>query len=115
MEEELITQQQRRALELWISQLSDELIVNGEDLRKTIDYPIIPTRNAVREMIVKPIIFALFGYTSTKQLKKKKDLDNLYDVICKALGERSINVPNFPSLEEVLNNQRLKELTNLKQ
>jgi len=97
MEEELLTKQQRKSLELWVSQLSDELIANGYDLKHTLDYPIIPTRNAVREMIVKPVLYALTGYTTTKQIKKLKDLDLLYDTICKALGDRGVQVPPFPS------------------
>jgi hypothetical protein len=102
MEDELLTRQQRKSLELWVSQLSDALIIDGQDLRQTMTYPIIPTRNAVREMIVKPVLYALTGYTSTKQIRKLKDLDILYDTICKALGEKGISVPPFPS-EEVKN------------
>lgn len=99
--DEKLTEQQRRALHLWFTQLAQILNKRGEDMRKVMSYPIKPTKESVKEMIFKPILLAMYGKKSTTQLAKQKEIDEIYDVICKAFGEMGIEVPLFPSYENI--------------
>ena len=60
-------------------------------------YDIIPTKESVKEMIFRPIMLALYGKNSTTKLLKQKEIDAVYDVICKHFGQLGIAVPPFPS------------------
>lgn len=95
-----LTEQQRKALHLWFSQLAEALRDEGHDMRKVMSYPIIPTKESVKEMIFKPILLAMYGKKSTKDLNKQKEIDTCVDVIVKTFGEMGIIIPAFPSLEE---------------
>ena len=107
-----MTRQQQKALHLWFEQLAQTLREDGVDLKdampKVID--IIPTKENVKEIIWKPVQNALYKKKSTTELLKKKEIDNIYDVICKALGEMGITIPPFPSLEEVIFKQNAKNI-----
>lgn len=95
------TEQQNRALHLWFEMLAQTLREEGIDLKeampKVID--IIPTKENVKEMLWKPVQNALFKKKSTTELLKQKEIDLIYDVLCKNLGERGIIIPPFPSWE----------------
>ena len=85
------------------SKVLEVLRDDGLDLReampKVID--IIPTKESVKEMIWKPVMMAMFHKQSTTQLNKSKEIDKVVDVITKALGERGISIPPFPSWENI--------------
>jgi hypothetical protein len=93
------TIQQNKALHKWFELLARELRENGYDMKtvmpKVID--IIPTKENVKELIWRPVQMAMFSKHSTTELLKKKEIDLVFDVICKALGEMGVVVPAFPS------------------
>lgn len=99
--DEKLTDAQRRALHLWFQWVADELNEQGQDMRIMATYPIKPTKLSVKEMIWKPIMLAMYHKTSTNDLAKQKEIDEIYDVICKTFGEMGIGIPAFPSLEDL--------------
>ena len=95
------TSQQNRSLHLYFTLLADELNVAGYDMRKTlqesIDIPWTPTN--VKSFLWKPVQEAMLEKESTTELTTK-DIDMIYDVINKTIGERTgVHVP-FPSKDE---------------
>ena len=97
-----LTKAQFDSLHLWLEQLAETLRAEGIDMKtllETIKYPIIPTKDSVKELLFKPILKVLTGKDSTKDINRKGEIDDCVDVICKALGERGIKVPLFPSYE----------------
>lgn len=98
------TQQQNRALHKWFELLADELNSAGLDQRKVLKPSIsIPwAKQSVKEQLWRPIQKALFEKKSTTELLKQEEIDKIFDVINKHLGERfGLEVPHFPSLEEM--------------
>ena len=94
------TSQQNRSLHLYFTLLADELNAAGYDMRKTlqesIDIPWTPTN--VKSFLWKPVQEAMLEKESTTELTNK-DIDMIYDVINKTIGERTgVHVP-FPSKE----------------
>lgn len=104
-QEEKLTRTQFDALHLWFRQLSEVLRSDGYDMRKKLDYPIIPTEESVKEMIFKPILLATFGKKSTKDLAKQKEIDDCYDTICAVFAEIGITIPPFPNRDDLLISQ----------
>ena len=107
--EERLTDSQFRALHLWFKMLAETLRADGHDMRKSLDYPILPTPTSVKEMIFKPILLATFGKKSTKELAKQKEIDDCFDIINKLFGEMGIVIPPFPSLETLLLEEEAKK------
>lgn len=103
MEGERLTRKQQEALHLWFRQLSDVLQERGLDMRQVMTLPIKPTEFVVKEDIFKPIMEKMFGYYSTTELKKKKDIDDIIDVIRSMFADMrsDVAVPPFPSEEEL--------------
>jgi hypothetical protein len=99
MEEEPLTQQQIKSLNLWCGLIAEHLKSQGYDLREQLTAPLIPTKFGIKEYVVKKIIKAMYGYTSTKQLKKKKEIDEVVDVITKMFADIKKEIPPFPSAE----------------
>ena len=106
-EEEVLTRQQQKALYLWLSLVADELRNRGLDMRKALIAPIIPTKESVLEMIWRPIMQAYVGKTSTTQLLKHKEIEEIVDIIKVMFMDMKsdIIVPPFPSEEEIANQQ----------
>lgn len=96
---EPLTTQQMKALHLWFRQCSEVLREQGVDIRKALHFPIMPTEEVIKNDIFKPILLAMFGKTSTTQLSKQKEIDDIYDVINKTFSEMGIELPPFPSEE----------------
>ena len=95
------TSQQNRSLHLYFTLLADELNSAGYDMRKTlqdsIDIPWSPS--SVKSFLWKPVQEAMLEKESTTELTTK-EIDRIYDVINKAIGERTgVHVP-FPSKDE---------------
>jgi hypothetical protein len=105
--EETLTRKQQEALHLWFRQLSEVLQEMGLDMRQVMTLPIKPTEFVVKEDIFKPIMEKMFGYHSTTELKKKKDIDDIIDVIRSMFSDMKsdVVVPPFPSEEEIANQQ----------
>lgn len=94
------THQQNRALHLWLEQCAEVLRNQGLDMRKTLIAPIIPTKESLKELILKPIMQAMFAKKSTTELLKKDEIDAICDVIRSTFNDLKIELPQFPSLEE---------------
>ena len=95
------TSQQNKALHKYFTLLADELNAAGYDMRKTlqesIDIPWTPTN--IKSFLWKPVQEAMLEKESTTELTTK-DIDMIYDVINKTIGERTgVHVP-FPSKDE---------------
>lgn len=83
--------------------LADELNAAGYDMKKTVrqtmDIPWSPYN--VKEFLWRPVQEAQLGKKSTTQLTTD-EIDKIYDVINKAIGERTgVHVP-FPSIERMM-------------
>ena len=98
-----ITPRQRRAFELWVRFLADELLRLGFDMR-TLKIEIEPSPENVRENIVKSTMNKMYGYKSTDEMTPAQ-LNELYDTLNKAFGQTfGIHVP-FPSIESFYDSQ----------
>ena len=94
------TLQQNRAMHLFFTMLADELNAAGFDMKKTlrhdIDIPWGP--KTIKEFLWRPVQKAYLLKNSTTELTTK-DIDAIYDVVNRAIGERTgVHVP-FPSHE----------------
>ena len=67
------------------------------------------TKEMVKEMLWKPLMTALTGHTSTKQLLKKAEIDQIWDSLNKFYAQTwQVSIPPFPSYENT--NEYLKSL-----
>ena len=92
------TSQQNRALHLYFTLLADALNDGGFDMRETIrqDVDIPWTADTIKNNLWRPIQKAYFKKQSTTGLKKK-EIDKVYDVLNKTIGERTGVHIDFPS------------------
>ena len=102
--EETRTLQQNKAIHLMNNWIADELNNAGLDIRKvikpTMEIPWTPT--AVKEYIVKPIMKSMYNKDSTTELNKSnKEIEHLYDVIMRNLGQMfGIEYRKFPNEQD---------------
>lgn len=104
------TETQNKALHLYFTQLAEELNNAGYDMRKTLrnDIDIPWSGSTIKEYLFRPVMKAQLGKKSTTELTTK-EIDQVFDVINRHLGEKlGIHVP-FPSLESLINNSRKNE------
>jgi hypothetical protein len=97
------TDRQNAALHVYFQKLSDALNKDGFDMRAVISdkVDLMWTPYSVKEYLWKATQRMLFGKKSTTQLRKTGEIDQIYDVINKTVGERTgIYVP-FPSEESL--------------
>jgi len=107
MKEKYRTEQQNKALHKWYAQLAKALNDDGFDMRVLIDKEIdIPwSAYTIKEHLWRPLQDAMFGKKSTTKLYTK-EIDIIYDVINKTVGERTnIHVP-FPCIDELINSNK---------
>lgn len=109
-EEKQRTLRQNKALHLLMTQLADELNNHGKTmmrvLNQTADIPW--TDVSTKEYLLRPIIRAMYGKTSTTELTTKeltKATDFLLDHVAKTTGVAL----NFPSLETLMMESQLKK------
>lgn len=99
----LRTLQQNKALHLWFSQLADELNLAGLDVKKTlsqdIEHPWTP--NLIKELIFRPVMTSYLQKTSTTKLTTA-EIDKVFDVINKFIGEQFGLHITFPSIEALM-------------
>lgn len=97
------TLKQNSALHLYFTLLADTLNEAGFDMRKTIrqDVEIPWTPETVKENLWRPIQSAYFKKRSTTKLKKK-EINKVYDVLNRTIGQRTGVYIAFPS-EQSLN------------
>jgi Ser-tRNA(Ala) deacylase AlaX len=108
------TMQQNAALHLFFTQLAEALNSAGFDMKKTIregiDIPWTPEN--VKEFLWRPVQKALLQKQSTTELNKKEEIDKIYDILNKVIGERTgVHIP-FPSIDTAMDAEREKELKN---
>ena len=97
------TDRQNRALHLWFKQLAEALNEAGFDMRATIreDLDIPWNEKTVKEYLWRPVQKQYLLERSTTKLKTK-DIDKIFDIINKAIGERTgVHVP-FPSIDSLM-------------
>ena len=92
------TLQQNRSLHLYFTMLADELNQAGYDMRRTLKPGVdIPwTSDLVKQYLWKGIQEAMLGSDSTRELTTK-EIDQVYDVLNKHLGETTGVTVAFPS------------------
>lgn len=99
---DLRTAKQNNALHLYFTLLAQALNEAGYDMKKTIrneiDIPWNPY--SVKEYLWRPVQEAQLGKRSTTKLKKQ-EIDQIYDTINRAIGERTGVHVEFPSLESL--------------
>ena len=99
---------QNRALHLFFNQLAELLNEHGLDmkavLKKDVDIPW--TMENVKNHIWRPLQKAYLNKESTIQLEKG-DIDKIYNILCKMLGEKFGLHLDFPSIE-ILMQKELK-------
>ena len=98
----LRTLRQNSAIHLYLSQLAESLNSAGFDVKKTIRQEVeIPwSADNCKELLWRPVQQAMLGKKSTTELEKK-DVDKIYDIINKTIGERTgVHCP-FPNIETI--------------
>jgi len=101
------TLRQNAALHLYFTKLAKELNDAGLDMKAVLKPEVdIPwSKQSIKEFIWKPIQEVYLGERSTTKLGTK-DIDKIYDTITRHLGEKFGISVMFPSLEEVLFNEK---------
>lgn len=95
---DLRTQRQSRALHLFFSMIAKELNNQGLTIPKVLKADVTFSPDAVKDYMWRPIQKAVTGKESTTKLEKK-EIDQVYEVLNKLLGEKfGFHVP-FPSIE----------------
>ena len=98
------TSKQSRAMHLFFSQLADVMTEAGLDIRTTLksDFDLPWSPELVKELLWKPVMKAYKKINSTTKLESK-DIDKIYDIINRQLGEKhGLELPPFPSIESLI-------------
>lgn len=95
------TDAQNKALHLYFKWVADALNESGQGVTKFIKPGIdmMWTEILVKELLWRTTQKALFGKKSTKQLDKQNEIDQIYDVLNKAISERTGQHVPFPGYE----------------
>lgn len=106
----LRTTKQNNALHLMFAQMADELNGAGFDMKKTLKPTIdIPwSGDTVKEFLWRPVMKAQLGKESTTELTTK-DIDLVFETINRHLGEKLGLHIDFPSIESIINQQRVND------
>lgn len=110
MDEKQRTTKQNRALHLYFKHLANELNDAGLDMRKTLKPSIdIPwSAKTIKEYIWRPIMKAQLGKESTTEMTTK-DIDRVLQTINRYIGGKFGLIVDFPSIETLMLQQKLKE------
>ena len=101
------TLKQNNALHLYFSNLAEELNDAGFDMKKTIRVDIPWTPYTVKEYLWRPLQEAYLLKRSTTELDKQKDIDAVYDILNRAIGERTGVFVPFPNIEDCIDRDNL--------
>lgn len=100
------TLKQNNALHLMFEMLAEQLNEAGLDMRKTlkpsVDIPWL--KESVKDYLWRPVQEAVMGKKSTTELTTK-DIDKVFEILNRHLGEKFGIELEFPSVEEVLRRQ----------
>lgn len=107
--EKIRTDKQNKALHLYFTHLAEALNENGLDMRKTLKPSIeIPwTPKTVKDYLWRPIMKAQVMKESTTELTTK-EIDLVFDTLNRHLSEKFGVSVAFPSLEELMMENRVK-------
>jgi hypothetical protein len=110
MEDKPRTNKQNKALHLMFTHLAQELNDAGLDMRKTLKPGVdIPWNGkTIKDYLWRPIQKAQLGKESTTELTTK-EIDQVFEVICRHLGEKFGITIEFPSIESLINQSRMEE------
>ena len=95
------TLRQNSSLHLYFKQLAEALNDCGADMKTVIRVDIQWTPYTVKEYLWRPMQKAYLGEKSTTRLKTK-DIDKIYDMLNKVIGERTGVHISFPSVNDLL-------------
>lgn len=101
------TIKQNRALHLMFEQLADNLNNEGMSVQKVLTLEAKFTGKLIKELLWRPTQKWLYKKKSTTELTTK-ELDEVFEVIQKALAEKGIEI-QFPSIETIMMNERTDE------
>jgi GH18 family chitinase len=98
---------QNRALHKYFGLLSDELNTLGLDMKTVLkpEVEIAWSSESVKNYLWRPIQKVMLEVDSTKDLNTKQ-IDKVFDVLNRHIGEKFGVHIAFPSIEEVINQQR---------
>lgn len=101
---------QNKALHLMFTQLADELNGQGLTVMKTLkhDAEIMWTPTLVKELVWRKLQIALTGKESTTEINTQ-EINKILDTMTKYLGENQGIDVVFPSIESLLNKERMKD------
>lgn len=104
------TPAQNRAIHVLFNNLADQLNEAGLDMVAVMKHGVeIPwTGDLVKENLWKPLQQAMLQKKSTTQLTTK-DIDKVFETLNRHLAEKLNIAIEFPSIETIINNQRVKE------
>lgn len=106
------TLKQNRALHQLFALLADTLNEAGYDMKRTLkaDVDIPWTPENIKEYIWRPVQQAQLGINSTTELNTK-DIDAVFETINRHLGNTiGVHTP-FPSIDILINDERVQEET----
>ena len=107
MEVKKRTLQQNKALHLFFEQLANELTINGFDMKKTLrdDIDIMWNAYNIKEYLWRPLQEVVCGKKSTTEITTQ-EINQIFDMLSKAIGERTgLHIP-FPSIETLMLNNK---------
>lgn len=104
MENEQRSLSQNNSLHKWLTEIATLLNEQGKTMKEVMsamrEYEVKPTMHGLKENVWKPIQEAMFGTTSTTELKKsEKQIDDIIDVMTKIFAQIEVTLPPFPSEE----------------
>jgi hypothetical protein len=103
------TLRQNRSLHLLMNHIADGLNESGLSMMRVLKHNAeIPwTPEAAKEYLLRPIIIAMYNKSSTKELTTK-EIGDAIDVLCGHLVMATGKVFEMPSLETLMNQDRVK-------
>ena len=103
------TSQQNKALHKYFELVAEVLNNAGLDMRKALKPGIeIPwTKDAIKDYLWRPVQMEYLRKRSTTELTTK-DIDKIYDILNRFLGEKFGLYEPFPSLEELILQDEIK-------
>ncbi len=105
-EEKKRTLQQNKSLHLMFSELAKSLNETGWDVKKTIKAEIPFNAYMCKELIFRPVMKQLTGKDSTAELTTS-EIDEVFKIIVKVIGERCGITLNWPSIELLMNGENI--------
>lgn len=101
------TLQQNKSIHLFCEQVAESLNLAGysiQEVLKNYTMDVEWTKDSVKELLWKTAQKRMFNKTSTRLLDKSKEIDAIYEVINRFLGEKlkieSIPFPHIPNENE---------------